>query len=916
VSGPTKLPSGLVTFMFTDIEGSTRLARLLGDSYGAVLNAHRSVLRTALRDYGGHELFTEGDSFFVAFGDAAAAVAACVAAQRALAGHPWPSPDVAPRVRMGLHTGWAQPVAGEYTSAEVHRAARVASAAHGGQVLCSEATALAATTWSPELTPSGSAASGRRAAGYAGGGKGLGGVAMHEDGARRGDEQLDPGAVLAEVDLLDLGPHRLRGFDDAARLFQLVAPGLERDFPRVRTPGAPVHNLPAPVTELVGRRAEVVELTRLVGRHRLVTVAGAGGSGKTRVALAAAAELLTAYPDGVWLVDAATGGSDLVALIAGALGLRPEPGRPLLETVVEQCAARRVLLVFDTCEAVAAAEVVRRLLAACPRLDILAAGREPLGVHGEVVWRIPPLAPADAFTLLSERAAAARGGRAARPEETADLARVAARLEGVPLAIELAAARLQLLSAAQLASRLDDPLTALGSSTESPRRVHTALHRHDSLADNLEWSYRRLSPAASRLLRRLAVFAGPVELSTVEWCGRDALGALSELTRKSMTDVVPGPRYKISEQVRAFAVRRLAAAGEEAAARDRHAAWALHILDQVAVDTDGQPRTVSLTELAPFVGEWQTALHWAASGGDVRAGFRLAGALDPWWREQGGARTGRDLLEWLYGRAGGAGIEPAELASAHLVHAGLADDRAERGRFLERAAELARQADRPDLLIRARAGHRVLLLEEKKHAEAEQLCRQVIAEAERAGVPIAALPSVLALAELLWRRGALDEAADLLGGARQLEAARPEDRGRRTVDWLLGMVALRRGDLIAAHDHLVVALRSRLRHGFRGAAADAVAAIAVRCALGGDTASAAVLFGGAESVRGPRRTMVFGAFWAAQQAALQASLGDKTFDAAYVDGADLGFDQIVAMALAVEHPDLEHGSVRFAPTLN
>jgi hypothetical protein len=173
----------------------------------------------------------------------------------------------------------------------------------------------------------------------------------------------------------------------------------------------------------------------------------------------------------------------------------------------------------------------------------------------------------------------------------------------------------------------------------------------------------------------------------------------------------------------------------------------------------------------------------------------------------------------------------------------------------------------------------------------------------------------VALAELLWRNGSLDEAADLLGAARQLEAGRREDRGRRTVDWLLGMVALRRGDLVAAHDHLVVALRSRLRHGFRGAAADAVAAIAVRCVLGGDPATAAVLFGGAESVRGERRTEVFGSFWSAQQAALRASLGDKTFDAAYADGADLGLDQIVAIALAVEHPDLEHGSARFAPTL-
>jgi predicted ATPase/class 3 adenylate cyclase len=852
--------------MFTDIEGSTRLAQMLGDTYGSVLNAHRTVLRAALSDFGGAELFTEGDSFFVAFGDASAAVAACVAAQRALSSYPWPSPDVAPRVRMGLHTGRAIPVAGEYASAEVHRAARVASAAHGGQVLCSEATALAAAAWSAE--PAG-------------------------------------------VDLLDLGRHRLRGFDDAARLFQLVAPGLEQHFPRVRTPGAPAHNLPAPLTSMVGRRAEIAELTGLLAGHRLVTVAGAGGSGKTRVALAAAEELLIAYPEGIWLADAATGGTDLPATIAAALGLRAEPGRPVLETILEQCAPRRMLLVLDTCDAAPGviAALVRRLLAACPRLDVLATGREPLGVHGEVVWRIPPLAPAAAFALLSERAQAARGGRPTRPEEAADLARIAARLDGVPLAIELAAARLQLLTPAQLAGRLDDPLGVLDAGREG------APGRHDSLGGSLEWSYRRLGGRASGLLRRLAVFAGPVELSTVEWCGADALAGLSELAHKSLVDVVPGPRYRMSEQVRAYAVRRLAAAGEEPAARDRHVAWALHILDGVTVDTDGQPRTVSLTDLAPHVGEWSAALRWAAAGGSARAGLRLACALDPWWREQGGTRDGRDLLYRLYGRLDGEQIAPAELASAYLVHAGLAADRDERGRFLDRAESTARLADDPALLIRALAGRWVTMLEQGQFAEAERLCRDVIERAERSGVPAAALPSVVALAELLWRNGSLDEAADLLGAARQLEAGRREDRGRRTVDWLLGMVALRRGDLVAAHDHLVVALRSRLRHGFRGAAADAVAAIAVRCVLGGDPATAAVLFGGAESVRGERRTEVFGSFWSAQQAALRASLGDKTFDAAYADGADLGLDQIVAIALAVEHPDLEHGSARFAPTL-
>lgn len=855
MSGRTELPSGLVTFMFTDIEGSTRLARMLGDSYGPVLGAHRAAVRTALSDFGGVEMFTEGDSFFVAFSNAESALAASVAAQHRLCAHDWPGPDCRPRVRMGLHTGWAEPNGDEYTSTEVHRAARVAAAAHGGQILCSEATANA----------------------------------------------IDK----TELGFLDLGPHRLRGFDDDERLFQVLAPGLDREFPRPRTPGAPIHNLPAPLTPLIGRRAEIAEVAGLLGRHRLVTVAGPGGAGKSRLALAVAESVLTAYPQGVWTIDAAGASTGLAPAMAAVLGLRTEPGRPVLETLLEQCAPRRMLLVLETCEVVPAAcgAMVRRLMAACPGVDVLVTSRMPLGVPGEVVWRIPPLQPADAFELLDARVSAARGERIGPADDRPELSGLAARLEGSPLAIELAAARLRLLSASQLVVRLSDPLTALDPPTFDE---YAETDRHSSLAASLDWSHRTLSAAAAALLRRLAVFAGPLELGTVEWCGADALAALSELVDKSLVEVVPGPRYRISEQVRAYANRHLATAGDEREVRDRHVDWSLHTLDGVVVDTDGQPRTVSLTDLAPFVGEWQEALRWAATDGSARAGLRLADALAPWWREHGGAREGRDLLSRLYRRLEREAVDGAEAARAYLAHAELAADQDEREQYVERAE---RATDDPALLVRALAARRLNLLEARRHEEAERLCRDVITRAERNGVPEAALPAVIALAELLWRRDALDEAAELLGGARQLEASRPEDRGRRTVDWLLGMVALRRGDLVAAHDHLVVALRSRLRHGFRGAAADAVAAIAVRCSIGGDPATAAVLFGGAEEARGARRTEMFGKFWSAQQSALRSALGDATFDAAYADGVDLGFDRIVAMALAVEHPDLEDGAL-------
>ena len=363
-----QLPSGWVTFVFTDIEGSTRLAQLLGPDYRPVLAEHRRLLRRTLASTGGAELLTEGDSFFLAFEDAAAAMTACLTAQRALSSHDWPTAEAAPRVRMGLHTGYAEPRDGEYASPEVHRAARVAAAAHGGQVLCSASTA-------------------RRA------------------------EPLPPGATL-----LDLGLHRLRGFDDRERLFQLVAPGLERQFPRPRTADAVPHNLPTQVTSFVGRQAERVELGLLVRQHRLVTVLGAGGAGKTRLAVELASGVVEAYPDGVWFVDiAAVTDPGLVAFaIAAVLGLRPEPGRPMLDTLVEYAAGRRMLVVLDTCDTqpAACAEVIARLLSGGSGVRVLATSRESFSLPGEVVWRIPPLSVDPRAGRRGER----RGGAAAGPD--------------------------------------------------------------------------------------------------------------------------------------------------------------------------------------------------------------------------------------------------------------------------------------------------------------------------------------------------------------------------------------------------------------------------------------------------------------------------------------------------------------------
>lgn len=879
------LPAGWVTFVFTDIEGSTRLAQLLGPDYRPVLWEHRRLLRRTIVATKGAELLTEGDSFFLAFADASAALTACLAAQRALTNHDWPTPDATPRVRMGLHTGWAEPRDGEYASAEVHRAARVAAAAHGGQVLCSAATVQHAAP-----LPSGAS-------------------------------------------LLDLGLHRLRGFDDRERLFQLTAPGLERQFPRPRTADAVAHNLPTQVTSFVGRQAEWAELRRLVENNRLVTVVGAGGSGKTRLAVELAADLVESYPDGVWFVDLATVVEPgmVACAVAAGLGLRREPGRSMMDTLVEYAAARRMLVLLDTADAQlpAAAEVISQLLAGGVGVRVLATSRESFGLPGEVVWRIPPLsvdspvtgAESDAVALLLDRATAARGGRRPDPAEWVDLRRVVRRLDGLPLAIELAAARLRVLSVGQLADRLDDVPCALDTGRDDPGPGLAMRHR--TMQANLSWSYQQLGAGAARLLRWLAVFTGPVDLATVEWLLEDdQLDPLSVLVEKSMVLAEPdigGSTYRMLDPIRAYAAGRLAAAGEEQAARNRHVAWFADAVRRLGSGPDGRPVTLSLYAFDPLAGELRTALRWCATGGSARSGLALVVGLDQWWRERGLAGKGRLWLSQLYDRSAETGerIPDAELAvgyHTHSLHAGADGDFVEELRFSQRAEAVARRTGDAGLLARVLSSRAAPLVDLGQLAQAEQVCREVIGWAQRQDVVDDALFAVLSLAELLWCRGALDEAAELLGAARPVEASRPAERGRRTVDMLLGLVALARGDLIAAHEHLSVSLRSRMAHGFHRRACDTLQAIAVRCAAGGDPLTAARLFGAAQA-RGAALGSVPGIngdYFARWQAQVHGTLGDVTFDRAYGEGTGLGIREAATVALGVEHPDLAADSTRFA----
>ncbi len=595
------LPEGTVTFLFTDIEGSTRLLQELGDGYPAVLDTHRRLLRAAFAK--GTEVGTEGDSFFVAFPVATDAVAAAVEAQRALAGHPWP-PGHPVRVRMGLHTGRGMVGPDGYVGLDVHRAARIAAAGHGGQVVLSEAT-LALT--------------------------------QHD---------LPPGTMSR-----DLGSHRLKDLAEPLRLADLVIDGLPSDHPPLHTVDRAQTNVRLPLTSFVGRQQELDVVAGLVRDHRLVTLVGTGGTGKTRLLLHVAAATVADWPDGAWLVELAplTDPGQVLPAIARAIGAHEDPGRPPIDTVLDYVRPKRLVLLIDNCEHLVApvAEIVRRLLTDAPELTVLATSREALGVDGETLFQVAslPLPPsgatldrqsidqAPATRLFVERATAADGDFAPMPEDLAAIAEICRRLDGIPLAIELAAARVQVMSVPEIADRLSDRFRLLTGGSR------TALPRQQTLEAAIDWSWDLLSDDERRVLRRLSVFAGGCTVEAVAGVAfdaadgatdrtADALDVLGRLVAKSLLGVARSrpTRYRALETIRQYARDRLLEAGESEAIRTRHLAYYLAFAEAAAPRLEGPTWPATLRQLDAERENLQVAIDWAFET-DLEAALRLCVAL-------------------------------------------------------------------------------------------------------------------------------------------------------------------------------------------------------------------------------------------------------------------------------------------------
>jgi predicted ATPase/class 3 adenylate cyclase len=628
-------PTGTVTFLFTDIEGSTALEQRVGTvSYGALRERHRAILRDAWAAHDGTEQSTEGDSFFVVFASARAAVAAAVSAQRRLALEPWPE-DEAVRVRMGIHSGEAALVGGSLVGLDINRGARIAAVGHGGQILASEAT-----------------------------------------------RALVASSLPADVQLRDLGAFRLKDLLGPERVVQVDADGLPSEFPPLRTPDAHPNNLPTQLTTFIGRDTELGEVAALLGATRLLTLTGPGGTGKTRLSIQLAARVSDDFPDGLFFVPLEPIRDPMLVAsrIAGTVGLVEGGARPVAEALADWLRDRRVLLVLDNFEqVVAAAPVVADLLRAAPAIKVVVTSRAPLHVSGEQEYPVPGLpAPPDtsqssglarlnrpggtpavdpasinqyaAVRLFIERAVAVRPGFTVTNENAPAVAAISARLHGMPLAIELAAARIKLLSPDAILVRLEHQLDLLAAGARDlPARQQT-------LRGAIAWSYDLLDDGGKRLLDRLSVFASGCDIASTEAiCGSaaevggdviDGLMALADQSLVKVEETADGePRFHLLDTIREYAAEHLSERGETELIEARHRNWYIALAAQAAAELSGPGQRRWLDRLELEHDDIRAVLDRVVAAPDPPAAIGLAFSMWRFWQKHGHLAEARRRLE-------------------------------------------------------------------------------------------------------------------------------------------------------------------------------------------------------------------------------------------------------------------------------
>jgi predicted ATPase/class 3 adenylate cyclase len=752
-----RIPTGTVTFFFSDIEGSTKLVEALGERYADVLQRHRAALREAFAEHGGVERGTEGDSFFVAFADAGAAVAAAVAATRNLAAVDWPDEHPV-RVRIGLHTGEGRLVDGDYVGLDVHRAARIAAAGYGGQVLISESTRILA------------------------------------------ERSLEP-----DVSLRDLGEHRLKDLPVPEHVYQVLIEGIRADFPPLRSIARTVANLPAQLATIVGRDDDVEAVRRLLGEARLVTVTGPGGTGKTRLVQEVARAVAGAdSTDVVFVPLEALTDADLIPVeVIRAFRLDTIASREPLDRLAEHLAIRKTLLVLDNLEQLSGAgAIVRALLERAPTVSILASSQAALHVGGEQEYALGTLplpggssgtgghaevaAENPAVRLFVERARAVRADFVLDDSNVDAVVAICARLDGLPLAIELAAAQVKLFSPGSILERVSGQLDSLTS------RRDDLPARHRTLRATLAWSYALLDDSARRLFRRLSVFAGGAQLAEIEAIAAvdpavpDPIGVLETLVDRSLVSARHGAsgsdRFGLLETMRAYGHELLDEAGDGPPVVARHAATYRELARQGEKELYGPARRRWLDRLSEDQDNLRAALDELQAAGDLEVALDLAADLWRFWQLRGLLTEGRERLDDLFvaaARPGGPTISPFVLSRAEEAAGGIrywtSNDRRIAQPFYERSLEHAEASG--DRLRAAWAKYNLAFVfdytpsldfGEMNVAHATALRNEALAE-------FRALDERRGIAESLWAMGgnALSILGDPVTARRLLEEALP-----------------------------------------------------------------------------------------------------------------------------------------------
>jgi predicted ATPase/class 3 adenylate cyclase/Tfp pilus assembly protein PilF len=785
-----ELPSGTVTFLFTDIEGSTRLWEQYSAEMSSALGRHDALLRRAIVANGGAVFKLVGDAFCAAFATAPASLAAALAAQRALQSEPWGELGQL-RVRMALHTGVAVERDNDYFGPTVNRVARLLAIGHGGQTLLSLAT-----------------------------------------------EQLLRGSRPEGVSLKSLGLHRLKDLDQPEQVFQLLHPDLPAAFPPLKSLDFPRHNLSAQLTSFIGRERELAEVQRLLSMTRLLTLTGIGGGGKTRLARQLAADVLEQYADGVWFVELAAIAIDaqpelVYQAVTTTLGVREEPGHSILAPMSDYLQTRKLLLILDNCEHLVevCAPLVETLLLRCPDLKIITTSRERLRAGGELTYQVPPLdrpdprrlplttadlssamGAYDAVRLFLERAVFSLPGFEVSSEEAPTLAKICWRLDGIPLAIELAAARVNELTLEQIASLLEDRFELLAEGRRTP------LARHQTLRAAIDWSYDLLVEAERVLLRRLSVFTGGWTLEAATYICLDegqtkhrALTLLSKLVNKSLvegagTSAQPGVegRYRFLETIREYSWDRLEGSGEIDGVHRRHRDWYLMLVEQAQPNLIGANQNVWLNRLETEHDNLRAALEWTVNQGEAEAALRLAGALWRFWHVRGHWREGRDRLQVVLGlpnvsvygtaqaralnAAGALAHNQADLSAAAALH--------------EEALSVARKCNDPEAIADAFNHLGNVALDQGDDERATTLYQQSLALCRELGnrQKVALLLSNLGAVAL--DRGQYDDAVSLHQESltHYRELGDPEGIARTLNN--LGAAAIRQGHHVQAYDLL------------------------------------------------------------------------------------------------------------------